>query len=112
VNITFVDKKLENLANDFKSLQRVYGKIGAKIIRRRLDDLHAAASLDDIKFLPGKYHELRENRKGQLTAHLEEPERLIFVPDHNPVPVTEKGEMDWKAINSIKIIEITNYHGK
>lgn len=112
MKITFEDKKLEKLLNDSKSLQKAYGQIGAKIIRRRLDDLRAANTLEDTKHLPGKYHELKENRKGQIAAHLEEPGRLIFVPDQDPVPLTDNGAMDWKAINSIKIIEITNYHGK
>lgn len=112
MKITFEDKKLEKLVNDSKSLQKEYGQIGAKIIRRRLDDLLAANTLEDTKYLPGKYHELKENRRGQIAAHLEEPDRLIFVPDHDPVPLMENGAMDWKAINSIIIIEIINYHEK
>jgi proteic killer suppression protein len=112
VTINFSDNKLEKLINDLKSLQKEYGQIGAKIVRRRLDDLRASTTLADIRHLPGKYHELKENRKGQIAAHLEEPKRLIFVPDHDPVPLTENGAMDWKAINSIKIIEIIDYHGK
>jgi len=112
MKITFGDKRIEKLVNDIKSLQKSYGSIGAKIIRRRLDDLQAAYTLEDIRYLPGKYHELKENRKGQLATHLEEPNRLIFMPDHNPIPLTESGSLNWKAINCIKIIEITNYHGK
>jgi len=112
MKIDFEDRKLEKLANDFKLLQRTYGAIGAKIIRRRLDDLDAANVLEDMRNLPGKCHELREDRKGQLAVHVEEPDRLIFIPDHNPVPTTDNDSMDWKAITDIKIIEITNYHGK
>ena len=112
MKITFEDKKLEKIVNNTKSLQKTFGQIGAKIIRRRLDDLLAVKTLEDTKHLPGKYHELKENRKGQIAAHLEEPNRLIFVPDYDPIPTNENGSMNWKAVNNIRIIEITNYHGK
>jgi proteic killer suppression protein len=112
MNIRFTDKKLEKLVNNFKLLQKAVGSICAKIIRRRLDDLDAANTLEDMRYLPGKCHELRENRKGQLAIDVEQPDRLIFVPDHDPVPLTENGALSWTAVNSIKIIEITNYHGK
>jgi plasmid maintenance system killer protein len=112
MKIIFEDKKLEKIVNDWKLLQKAYGKINAKKIRNRLDDLHAVETLQDMKCLPGKCHELKENRKGQLAVHVEEPDRIIFVPDLESMPPTGNGALDWKAINCIKIIEITNYHGK
>lgn len=98
--------------NDQKLLQKEYGHLGAKIIRRRLDDLRAASTLEDMRLLPGKYHELKENRKGQIAVHVEEPKRLIFIPDHEPVPLTSNGAINWKEVRSIKVLEIVNYHGK
>jgi len=41
---------------------------------------------------------------------LDHPYRLIFVPDHEPIPEQEAGGMDWKAITAVKIIEITDTH--
>jgi len=110
VQITFDNKKFEKSINDMKSSQKEYGHICAKIIRRRMDDLRAAKTLEDVRFLPGKYHELTENRKGQFATHLEEPYRLVFAPDHSPIPVKGNGSIDWLSITSIKIIEIVNYH--
>lgn len=110
MEILFDDKKLNKIVNDMKSLQKVYGRIRAKLIRRRLDDLRAAKTLQDVRFLPGKYHELGENRKGQLAVHIEEPYRLIFTPNHNPTPLKENGALCWLSITSIRVIEITNYH--
>lgn len=110
VEILFDDNKLKKIVNDMKSLQKAYGQIGANLIRRRLDDLSAAKTLEDVRFLPGKYHELGENRKGQLAVHVKEPYRLIFVPNHNPIPMKENGALCWTSITSIKVIEIANYH--
>lgn len=112
MDITFDDRKLEKIMNNQKSLQKTYGQIGAKIIRKRLDDMKAALNLSYVKFLPGKYHELKEDRKGQLAVHVEEPKRLVFRPNHNPLPINEDGGLIWELVTSISIIEIIDYHGK
>jgi len=65
VNITFKNNKLEKIvANNSKLLQE-FGKIRAAKIKQRLDDLKAADTLEDVRYLPGNYHELVQNRKGQ-----------------------------------------------
>jgi proteic killer suppression protein len=108
----FDNKKLEKTINDARSLQKAYGQIGAKFIRKRLDDLTAARTMEDVRLLPGKYHELKEDRKGQISVHVHEPYRLIFEPVCDPLPISEEGVLDWKQITCVKIIEIINYHGK
>jgi len=112
VDISFSDNKFEKLANDQRLLQKAYGQIGANFIKKRLDDLRAAKTLEDCKKLPGKYHELTENRKGQLATHVEQPNRLIFKPTNDPIPLNDNGGLDWSKVTSIEIIEVTNYHGK
>ena len=112
MEIQFGDRKLEEAANDFKLLKKKYGLIGAKIIRRRLDDLAAAKTLEDCKMLPGRCHPLKEDRKGQFGMDVEHPDRLIFIPEHNPLPVSSDGTLIWSQVTRIKIIEITDYHGK
>lgn len=112
MDIIFSNKKLEKTINDAKSLQKMFGQIGAKVIRRRLDDLFAIECLEEVRLLPGKYHELTADRKGQFAVHVHEPYRLIFEPVCDPMPVDEHGRLDWKKISCVKIIEIINYHGK
>ena len=51
---------------------------------------------EDVRFLPGHYHELRGNRKGQWACDLDQPYRLVFKIDEQ----------------LITIKEIVNYHGK
>ncbi len=53
---------------------------------------------DEIKVLPGRFHELSGNRKGQWSCDLDHPFRLIFEP------LIEKGEVN------VQIIEIVDYH--
>jgi toxin HigB-1 len=110
VNITFTDKKLEKLANDDKKMLKELGKIRATIFKRRLIQLQVAATLEDVRNLPGNYHELTNNRKGQWACDLDQPFRLIFTPHENPIPVNEHGQYIWLGITGVEVIEIINYH--
>ena len=80
-------------------------------MRRRLDDLDAADSLEDMRNVPGKCEELKGDRKGQLSVRLDGGYRLIFVPEHDPIPRKSDGGLDWKRVTAIKVIEVEDYHG-
>lgn len=107
--ITFNSKLLEQCASDDRYCSRKLG-ILAKPFRQRLDDLWAAKTLEDARSLPGKYHELRENRKGQWACSLSGNCRLIFRPHENPIPTNDDGQYIWSEIHGIEIIEIEDYH--
>lgn len=110
MDITFTDKKLEKLANDDRKMMKELGKVRATILRRRLTQLQDAATLEDVRNLPGNYHELTNNRKGQWACDLDQPYRLIFTPHENPIPENEHGQYIWLEITGVEVIEIINYH--
>jgi proteic killer suppression protein len=110
LNVTFSTSKLQKLANDFKKCQREMGPARAKLFNKRLTDLNDAESLADVKNLPGKYHELTGNRKGQWSCDLDQPYRLIFRPCEDPIPTNENGQYIWLEIVDVEIIEIVDYH--
>jgi proteic killer suppression protein len=112
VKITFLNKKLEKQANDFKKCQKEMGTIRAKLYNKRLGDLRNAITLEDVRNLPGRYHELMGDRKGQWACDLDHPYRLVFEPHENPIPTNESGNFIWLEIKGVEIIEITDYHGK
>lgn len=64
------------------------------------------------KFPPARCHQLDGNRKGQFSVDLEHPYRLIFAPNHNPIPELEDGGINLQAVTKIKIIEIVDTHDK
>ena len=78
-------------------------------------ELRAAVSLMDFwppKSGPSRCHELTQGqRKGQLSVDLDHPYRLIFVPDHNPVPKREDGGLDWSQVTAVKILGVEDTHG-
>ena len=84
-------------------MKKHYGAQRAKLIKRRLDDLRAAEILEIMQHLPGRCHELRGNRSGQLSLDLDGPYRLILVAAHDPVPQKEDGGMDWTKITAITV---------
>jgi proteic killer suppression protein len=113
LDISFKTRKLQKEFNEGKSLEKEHGKIRAKKIRLRLSELRAANCLYD--FWPpnsgnNRCHELTGNRKGKLSVDLEHPYRLIFVPNHNPVPKLADDGLDWKLVTAIEIIGIEDTH--
>ncbi|MBF0552168.1 MAG: killer suppression protein [Deltaproteobacteria bacterium] len=102
--------------NEGAQLERNHGTLRAKKIRRCMKALRAAESLMDFwppKSGPERCHELTEGRRsGQLSVDLDHPYRLIFIPDHNPIPQREKGGgLDWSRVTAIKILGVEDTHG-
>ncbi|MEQ8190033.1 MAG: killer suppression protein [Candidatus Eremiobacterota bacterium] len=110
MDIIFEKDKLKEEYNNFKVLVKKYGDKRAKIIRQRLDDLSAAANLEVMRNLPGRCHELRGDRKWQLSMDAGHPYRLIFMPANEPVPVKSDGGLDWKQVTVIKILGVVDTH--
>jgi plasmid maintenance system killer protein len=96
--------------NDSRRLVRRHNAQRAKLIRRRLDDLRAAANLQVMRGLPGRCHELTGDHKGDLSIDLDGPYRLIFKPAHNPPPARADGGIDWERVTVIVLLGVENTH--
>jgi proteic killer suppression protein len=112
VEIVFKDKQLQKFAEDVALCRRKLGANCGNILLKRLHSLYIAVTLEDVRYLPGRFHELIGDRKGQWACDLEHPKRLIFQPSEQPIPTNKQGAYDWSAIKSVEIIEIVDYHGK
>ena len=110
MEITFADNKLCKLANDDRKMTAQLGIRRAGIFRRRLSQLQDAATLEEVRFLPGNYHELTGDRKGQWACDLDQPYRLVIEPQLHPIPIDGDGKYLWNRIHGIIIIEIADYH--
>lgn len=86
------------------------GQTRGKKFLQRLVALRDAETLEDVRHLPGRFHELVGDRKGQWACDLDHPYRLIFKPNENPIPTDEDGRYIWVEILGVKIIEIEDYH--
>ena len=114
MDISFKNKKLGKEFNEGKQLEKVHGSLRAKKIRLRMAEFRAAVCLYDFwppKSGNNRCHELKQGeRKGQLSVDLDHPYRLIFIPNHNPVPKMPEGGLDWKQVTAITIIGIEDTH--
>lgn len=110
MNVTFDSAKLAKVMNDDTELQKTYGPEQSRKIRARLDDLRDATSLEEMRNLPGRCHELTGNRAGQLAIDLKHPHRLIVRPDHDPPPTKDDGGLDWTQVTAVKVLEVVDYH--
>ena len=115
MDISFKNKKLAKSFNEGAQLVKIHGKLRAKKIRIRMKELRAAMSLMDFwppKSPPERCHELTEGkRSGELSVDLDRQNRLIFIPDHDPVPRRDDGGLDWSQVTAIKIIGVEDTHG-
>lgn len=110
MDITFDDNKLRKYANDEKKARQKLGDRRAKLYKQRLDDLKDVDNLEETRELPGNFHELVGDRKGQWACNLDHPYRLIFEPHEDPIPTNEDGQYIWVEIKGVEIIEIEDYH--
>ena len=106
MEITFT----KNLKKIVKNPEKKLGVNCGKILKRRLEQLTVAQTLEDTRFIAGRYHELAGNRKGQWACDLEHPDRLIFEPHENPIPTNEHGIYEWGKIKGVEVVEIGDYH--
>lgn len=110
MKIEYSDKELKKCSQDERRCIKLLGKENAEKFFTRLGDLDAANTLEDVRYLPGHYHELTQNLKGFWACDLVQPYRLIFHPLQNPIPTDEDGKYKWYEIVGVSIDEIKDYH--
>ncbi len=111
IDISWSDRKLEKSCASDKSGQRRWGADDWKLIKRRLASLIAAPTLKHMDGVPGRCHLLSADRNGQFAVHLSGAYRLVFEPEHDPVPLLADGGIDTSLVTRIVITEVVDYHG-
>ena len=114
MEIVFKSKRLAKTFNSAKELQRNYTSAQAKKIQTRLKALQGADSLGVFwppYSKPERCHQLEGKLKDVFSIDLVHPFRLLFVPDHSPVPMREDVGVDWYQVTAIKITGVEDTHG-
>ena len=111
MEVSFSSKKLAKLLNSQKDTLRKYGPENGKRVLRKLSQIEASETLLDLSKLPAtRLHELKNNRKGQLSLDIKHPLRLIILPDHEELPLKPDGGLDWAQVTAVIIKEIADTH--
>lgn len=111
IEISWSDRKLEKSCASDKVGRRKWGADRWRLLQRRLASLLAAPTLKDLDGVPGRCHQLQADRRGQFAMSLWGSYRLVFVPDHDPVPTQADGGIDRSLVTKISIAEVVDYHG-
>lgn len=111
MRIRYKSRKLEKTVDSPKNILKHYGT-RAKQVKQRLDEIKASENLAVLyKISRANCHLLTGDRKGQLAVDISGNHRIIFLPDHDPVPELEDGGYNRNAITDILIVSIgEDYH--
>jgi proteic killer suppression protein len=110
MEINYKTRKLEKSFTDTKVMLASYGSRARKV-NQRIKELKAAANLEVMKTIPAaNCHLLKVDRSNQFAVDIPANWRIIFEPDHDPIPVNKDGSIDCSAITKITIIEVKDYH--
>ena len=108
MEIDIPDDDLRALCQEQRLAIRKLGAACARKLRSRLADLQAAAHVREL--VAGRPHPLTGDRKGQMALDLHGGVRLVFAPNHDPVPRFADGGIDWAQVRRITIVFIGDYH--
>ena len=111
MDIAFKTRKLERVFNSERALKSSYGSRMARTIALRLAVLRNARDLSMVPTNPPeRRHQLSGKRSGQFAVDLAHPHRLVFRPNHDPVPRLADGGIEVGSVTAITIVEVIDYH--
>lgn len=108
MNIDYLDNKLRKLCENRSEAEKKLGADCAKKLRSRWSDLDAATHVREL--IAGRPHPLERDRLGQFALDLAGGKRLVFKPNHTPIPKNANDSIDWSQVTSITIVFIGDYH--
>lgn len=105
MQLLFANSQIEKICTSYERAVKKYGARCAEILLRRLRQMREAKDVETLTRIPGHYHPLTADRKGQWACRLQGGLRLVFVPG-------ARGEMVIKEITdpTLTILKIVDYH--
>ena len=112
MEVSFATTRLSRAFNSQSGLTQTYGARRAEAIINRVEALRRFPTLSQVPTTPPlRRHQLTGNRAGQYAVDVDAQFRILFVPDHTPMPRRPDGGIDTDRITAITIIaEVTDYH--
>lgn len=100
----FSTKTIRALCECQAKAERVLGLKAAKKLRERLADIRAAASVTDL--IAGRPHEIEGGRLPNYAINLADGYRVVLCANHNEIPITKAGRVDWSKVSRVRIHKI------
>lgn len=110
MEMSYKSRKLEKQLTDPGEMVKSFGLLTRKV-NQRLKDLTDADNLGIMRTIPAaRCHELTGNRKGELSVDVYGNYRMIFEPNHDPIPQKDVVGLNWAEVTKIQINEIEDVH--
>ena len=105
MQLLFANSQIEKICTSPERAVKKYGERCARILLERLRQMSEAKDIETLTRIPGHYHPLTADRKGQWACRLQGGLRLVFAPG-------ARGEMVIKEITdpTLTILKIVDYH--
>jgi plasmid maintenance system killer protein len=104
LELAFETRSIRGICEKQKKAESKLGVKLANKLKRRLADLLAAPTAEDI--IAGKPTVEKGIPHERMSVQLGDGFRLVFIANHNQNPVLKGGAVDWSKVNRIRIIEI------
>jgi proteic killer suppression protein len=112
MQVSFASKRLGKDMASAGAIGKRYGDL-AKRITMRLDILYQADCLADVPAdPPARRHMLSGDYEGCFAVDVNGNWRIVFQPNHDPLPLTEDGGLDLSKVTAIQIVDVVDYHKK
>ncbi len=108
MQIAYKNKKIRELCENRKKAEADLGSDCSRKLRTRLSDLEAAENVYELT--AGRPHPLEPDSLREFSVDLSDGKRLVFKPDHEPIPLNEHNNTDWAKVTEIIIVYIGDYH--
>ena len=112
MQVSFASKRMDREMANAAAITKRYGDL-AKRIMLRLEILLQADSLADVPTdPPPRRHMLSGDWDGHFAVDLNGNWRLVFRPNHDPLPLQDDGGLDLSQVSAIQIVDVVDYHKK
>jgi hypothetical protein len=101
LQLAFETKRLREICENEDSAAEELGTKVAEQLKRRLADLRAAESIEEMP-------NIVKPRKGstKCSVRFAKDRSIVFCANHNPKPTLQSGKIDWTKVRRIRILEI------
>lgn len=110
MDILFKTNKMAKACNSSKERVKEFGPEQAKRLELRLDQMRSSISLQVLKTVHPRCHQLTGDRASQWSADLDGPYRLIFEIADDPIPLNEDGTISLNDVRKVRIINVADTH--
>ena len=110
MEVVFKTERLRRDCCESKRMQRAWGANRSKILRRRLDQIAAADTLEILRLVHRRTHELNGDRAGMISLDLDGGNRLLIEPAHTPPPCKPDGGLDWTRVTAVRVMAVEDTH--